>query len=92
MKRFTIDAAWAGELVRQGVLVAVVLKWWDLTPDQQLTVISFLSLLVTGLVGMRTASSRVLENAGTSVEQVKAVAANPDAQMVPVMDGRRADS
>lgn len=88
MGKFTIDAAWAGELVRQGVLLAVAMGWWRLTDQQQIMWLSFLSLLVTGIVGMRTASARVLDNAGTSLEQVKAVAANPDAQMVSVVSGR----
>jgi hypothetical protein len=73
-KGFTIDAAWAGEIVRQGVLLAVALELWKANDQQQALMLSFLSLLVTGLVGARTASARVLERAGTSVEQVKSVA------------------
>jgi hypothetical protein len=92
-KGFTIDATWAGEIVRQGVLLAVALELWKANDQQQALMLSFLSLLVTGLVGARTASARVLERAGTSVEQVKAVAQTdviarlavhgPDAHMVP---------
>jgi hypothetical protein len=81
-KGFTIDAAWAGELVRQGLLMAVALEWWKANDQQQAIVLSFLSLLVTGLVGMRTASARVLERAGTSVAEVKEVAADDGRVMV----------
>lgn len=84
MGKFTLDAAWAGELVRQGVFMAVALGWWQATDTQQAIVISFLSLLVTGVVGMFTASARVLEKAGTSVEHVKAVAADPRRELIDV--------
>jgi uncharacterized membrane protein len=59
------------------VLLSVALKWWDGDTATQTLLIAFLSLLLTGLVGMFTASSRVLHRAGTSVEEVKAVAADP---------------
>lgn len=89
-KGLTIDAAWAGELVRQGLLMAVALGWWQANDQQQAIVLSFLSLLVTGFVGMRTASARVLENAGTSVAQVKSVAADPATVLEPVnIDGSK---
>jgi len=76
MRGFTLDAAWIGELVRQGVLLSVVMGWWHGSDAQIAAMLSFLSLLVTGLVGMRTASARVLDKAGTSLEQVKAIAAD----------------
>jgi hypothetical protein len=77
MGKFTIDAAWVGEIIRQGVLLSVVMGWWHATDQQQAIMLSFLSVFVTGIVGKFTASSRVLERAGTSVAQVKSVA-EPD--------------
>lgn len=90
MGKFTIDAAWAGELVRQGVLVLVALEVWKATDTQQAIVLSFLSLLVTGVVGMFTASTRVLERAGTSVNEVKALAVDTTKELRPVtIDGSK---
>lgn len=85
MGKFAIDAAWVGEIIRQGALVAVALGWWQADMQTQALVVSFLSLLVTGIVGTRTASARVIENAaGMSVAEVKAVAADPTKELVPV--------
>lgn len=88
MGRFSIDAVWVGEAVRLALIAVVALQWWQPTEQGFLAVLAFLSFVITGIVGARTASARVLDQAGTSVEQVKAVAANPDAQMVSVVSGR----
>jgi hypothetical protein len=90
MTKITIDAAWVAELVRQGVYLAVAMKWWDGDLTQQTLLIAFLSLLLTGIVGMFTASTRVLERAGTSVNEVKRLAGDQSQELRPVtIDGSK---
>lgn len=77
-----LDATWIGELVRQGVILAVVMGWWEGTDAQQHALLSFLSLLVTGVVGLRTVSARAAASAGTSIAELKAVAKDPQQTMI----------
>jgi len=86
MKNFTPDAAWIGEAVRLALVAVVALKWWQPTQEGLLAIFALISFVVTGLVATRTASARVLERAGTSVDQVKAVA-NPDLDTRLVVKG-----
>jgi hypothetical protein len=93
VSKFPIDALWIGEIVRQAILFAHDMQWIALTESQETKLLALISLVITGAVGKYTASTRVLERAGTSVDQVKKVAdpsvnarmlvAGTDAHMVP---------
>jgi hypothetical protein len=82
IKNIVIDALWMGEVIRQGLLFASEMDWVNLTESQEKAFLGLVSLVITGIVGMRTASARVIERAGfASVDEMKTVAAHPTAKV-----------
>lgn len=76
MTRIVIDAVWMGEIFRQAFDLAMDMQWITLTDSQHDNWMKLVSIVITGIVAQRTASARVLNKAGTSVEHIKGIAAD----------------
>lgn len=81
--RIPLDAVWLGEVARQALVFALLMNWFTLTDGQETQLLQLVSLVITGIVGAQTVSSRVAHQAGTTIDELKATAGDNTKVMVP---------
>jgi len=87
MKGFRAEPVAVIALINTGLALLVVFGV-DVTDAQQAAIIAFVNAVCAVFLRSQVTSSSTLEAAGTSREEMKNIAANPDAQMVAVIAGR----
>lgn len=60
------------ELVRQGMYLAIGMGWMNVTSEQQVLIMSFVSALLAVVVWTQVIPTRTVEDAGHNVQQMKA--------------------